>query len=306
MAMLTGMLGNSGGGTPTSQAIQNNVAGEIAALTQVTAASADHVMIEDASDSNNKKRVTAGSIADLAASALPFYSARPSYMGAASAYDDEFTTDTSANYTFSPTVSGSAVDPYATVATNPRVSWAGVRSTCLTVQPADATSCFMYRSITLDANCWLWARVTVEGAASRAVSATDCTNFIFGLGAEPNLTGHYVYVMLGTTESGGTDYASLAFRNHTAGSGAIGNNIVQVNNTGLAIMTQAFIQKVADVYYCFSAGDEGCWRYHGSVTYSGNTLDNLFIRFYDDGGVPGSTLLNLDFIRYGTGIVIRP
>lgn len=48
-----------------ADAIHDNVAGEIAALTNVTAASGDLVLIEDASDSNNKKRVTAQSIADL-------------------------------------------------------------------------------------------------------------------------------------------------------------------------------------------------------------------------------------------------
>ena len=40
-------------------AIHDDVAGEIAALSLVTAASSDHVLIEDASDSNNKKRVAA-------------------------------------------------------------------------------------------------------------------------------------------------------------------------------------------------------------------------------------------------------
>ena len=38
-------------------AIHDNIAGEIAALSLVTAADSDHVLIEDASDSNNKKRV---------------------------------------------------------------------------------------------------------------------------------------------------------------------------------------------------------------------------------------------------------
>lgn len=42
-----------------TNAIHDNVASEISALTLVTAASGDHVLIEDASDSNNKKRVAA-------------------------------------------------------------------------------------------------------------------------------------------------------------------------------------------------------------------------------------------------------
>lgn len=42
-----------------SDAIHDNVAGEIAALTLVSAAAGDHILIEDADDSNNKKRVAA-------------------------------------------------------------------------------------------------------------------------------------------------------------------------------------------------------------------------------------------------------
>lgn len=44
-------------------AIHDNVAGEIAAITQkVTPVAADHMLIEDSADSNNKKRITMGSI----------------------------------------------------------------------------------------------------------------------------------------------------------------------------------------------------------------------------------------------------
>jgi hypothetical protein len=60
---LRGLIPQRGaGGTGSSvdpDAIHDNVAGEIAALNLVTAASGDHVLIEDASDSNNKKRVAA-------------------------------------------------------------------------------------------------------------------------------------------------------------------------------------------------------------------------------------------------------
>lgn len=61
-------VGNLPGGSGTdADAIHDNVAGEIALLSQVTAAGTDLVLIEDASDANNKKRVTAQSIADLGA-----------------------------------------------------------------------------------------------------------------------------------------------------------------------------------------------------------------------------------------------
>ena len=49
-----------------STAIHDNIAGEIAAVTAATVASGDFLLIEDVSDSNNKKRVTAQDVADLA------------------------------------------------------------------------------------------------------------------------------------------------------------------------------------------------------------------------------------------------
>lgn len=45
-----------------ADAIHDNVAGEIAALTLVTVDAADHILIEDASDANNKKRITASDL----------------------------------------------------------------------------------------------------------------------------------------------------------------------------------------------------------------------------------------------------
>lgn len=50
------------GGVTDADAIHDNVAGEIAALTEVTPASGDWVLIEDVSDSNNKKKVQAGNL----------------------------------------------------------------------------------------------------------------------------------------------------------------------------------------------------------------------------------------------------
>ncbi len=56
-------------GATDADAIHDNVAGEIAALTLVTVASADHILIEDADDSNNKKRIAASDL--LGAASLP-------------------------------------------------------------------------------------------------------------------------------------------------------------------------------------------------------------------------------------------
>ncbi len=55
----TGPQGPAGSGITDEDAIHDNVAAEISALALVTAAAGDHVLIEDASDSDNKKRVAA-------------------------------------------------------------------------------------------------------------------------------------------------------------------------------------------------------------------------------------------------------
>jgi len=65
-------IGNLPGfGGSDADAIHDNVAAEISALTLVTAAGGDHVLIEDASDSNNKKRVAASDF--LSATSFPTY-----------------------------------------------------------------------------------------------------------------------------------------------------------------------------------------------------------------------------------------
>ena len=46
-------------------AIHDNVASEISALTLVTPETGDHILIEDSSDSNNKKRIAASSLSNL-------------------------------------------------------------------------------------------------------------------------------------------------------------------------------------------------------------------------------------------------
>ncbi|HSG63070.1 MAG TPA: hypothetical protein VLA24_16725, partial [Pseudomonadales bacterium] len=58
----TVQLTNGGATAGDADAIHDNVAGEIAALTLVTAAAGDHILIEDASDSNNKKRIAASDL----------------------------------------------------------------------------------------------------------------------------------------------------------------------------------------------------------------------------------------------------
>ncbi len=292
------MLGNSGGGTPTSQAFQNNVAGEITALTGATPGATDVVLGELASD-GTKRKFTAQSIADLASGggAAQGWEERPSYLGAASAIDDEFTADSSASYTFSPTVSGSAIAPYTTTATNPRVSWAGVRSSCLTIQPPDNAGVFMSRAHTPPTDGWYWARFTVN-PNSGAIGATNQTYAALYLATDGTVSDHFVGVTVGALNAGGSGYLAMASRNHTAGAANIGG--VAHAAASAARHTQVWIQKNSGTYYFFTASDSLDWFYHGSIAYSGNTLDTLVINTFNDGGSPGTNLINIDFIRHGT------
>lgn len=94
------------GAATDSDAIHDNVAGEISALTLVTAASGDHVLIEDASDSNNKKRVAASDfLAGGGGSTVPDWVADLATPDSAHGDDQEFTG----------TIGGTAVTPTGTV-----------------------------------------------------------------------------------------------------------------------------------------------------------------------------------------------
>lgn len=73
-----------------ADAIHDNVAGEIAALTLVTAASGDHVLVEDASDSNAKKRVAASDFLGGGGGGTTWGDPVPSGNAPGGADDDEF------------------------------------------------------------------------------------------------------------------------------------------------------------------------------------------------------------------------
>lgn len=106
-----GNLPSSGGGGTDADAIHDNVAGEISAITEKAApVSADLLVIEDSADSNNKKRVQIGN--------LPGGSSDPSSWMDRAAYTDnsqyvnttdDFTTEASAvpiDVTHTPNASG--------------------------------------------------------------------------------------------------------------------------------------------------------------------------------------------------------
>jgi hypothetical protein len=240
------------------------------------------------------------------------WSSRPASWGGAHAYDDEFTADTTANYTFSPSLSGSAIDPYATITTNPRVGKQTINPSYLSCQIADATSCWMAKPVTLDTNCAVWLRYVWHSMPSGQSIDSDTYHAIwFGLSETTTIessTEHYVAVQMGPNEASATDYAVSSRRRVGGGAAVIGGMTMTnpVNAMGAGNFTQILIQKQTDNYKFYVATDSLNWYYLGSYDFSGNTLDHITMLFQDDDGLPGSTVGHLDFIRYYSGIAPLP
>jgi hypothetical protein len=174
------------------------------------------------------------------------------------------------------------------------------------MQPADATSCFFSRAITLDTDCWLWFRATCEWQSQKGIASNIQTQFLCGFAEQADLAAHYVYINVGQTEAGGVDYAATAGKSDGGGAALVGLGVLAQTGQPIPGITQGFIQKNGADYYFFAGNDDGIWSYIGTHTFAGNTLDTLLLRGFDDGGTPGSSLINVDFVRYGTGVVIRP
>jgi hypothetical protein len=220
--------------------------------------------------------------------------------GSPHAKTDEFTADTSANWTFSPTVSGSAIDIYNTITTNPRVSWNTARTSHLTIQPADATFCTMSQSQTVDTNASLWFRC-MPSQQTTAASATIQNYSMVYMAADGNFSGDGIYVVI-------QQFATTGPRARFA---KIISGVTTEIGTSPVFATQPFpithglIQKTGSNYYGWVANETGNWLYLGTTTYAGNTLDNIGMAFFDDGGLPGSRVSYVDFFRY-TATTLNP
>jgi hypothetical protein len=219
------------------------------------------------------------------------------------AIDDEFTADTSGNWSFSPSLSGSAIDPYATISVNPRVSWNTRRSSHLAFQTADATDCKMYRSITLDTDCFIWFRCAAGWQDGTAVGATTQNSVTMYLSEDSGLfINHYVSISPFTVASGGTSHVGLFGKKDSGGTNSnIGDTIGSTNHPHP--IEFAGLQKIGSVFHGWVANSAGSWLYLSSFTYSGNTLDTIGFNFYGDGETPGSHVFFMDFVRYQSGIV---
>lgn len=230
---------------------------------------------------------------------------RPSYLGAPSVYDDHFTgASLDAKWTPRTSFSASAIDPYALIATNPRVDYAGIHPSCLTVQVHDASTMSISQTIALATDCWVWARAI---AANRRVMTPGSIDYSFwgvGLHADANdFSADYLDLTLGPQDNGGGDFL-LNLIKRQSGSTTFPVT-AQTYTEAVEQFTQAFLQKISNTYHVYARQDGGVWRYFGSTTHTGSTLDNLVIRWSCDGATY-SSIFHQDFVLYGTGKPVLP
>ncbi len=217
---------------------------------------------------------------------------------------DHFQRD-SGLWTHSPVVSGSAINPYSAIATNPRVAHGTRRQSCRSIQVANSVDCKMYLTagISLDTDCCVWFRCNTGWQITTAVGANQ-NSVVMYLSEDNNLfTNHYVGVSPMTVTSGGSAHVAQFNKKDTGGSSVVG---ISTNGTGNKPhdMAIAGVQKISNVMYGFAADDNGSIFRLGNFTYSGNTLDNLGFNFYGAGESPGGHVFDLDFVAKRTGIVV--
>jgi hypothetical protein len=195
-----------------------------------------------------------------------------------SSLDDDFTADTTADWTKTTSFSGT-IDPYAkNTSSNPRIDIGNYRHKCWTIQPRDSNELVLSKAITLDTNCafYLEASVGDNSAAYSAVNNFANLGLVLSANAT-NTSGHYIICYVdGQT---GANKASFFDRNMTAGYALTG----QIPTTAMrgSHYTRVAIQKIGSDYHGYTFAPSGACVHLGSVTYSGNTLGHVGFYMYD-------------------------
>jgi hypothetical protein len=242
-----------------------------------------------------------------------WWATRPARFGASSDIDDEFDSDTSANYTLIGASFSGTITQDAFVTASPRVGWAGtaneIRPSHVSIQAADVVDTFLSRSKTLDTNCWIWARAVIT---SRIVSApTGGSNEQFvGLYLNDNFAtfANTFNVATGAPVTAGPiTHRALCQYRESAGTfavaGSIGFSSFQTSSLG----TQFFIKKVGSVLKGYISDDQLSWVKLGQRSFAGTMPNKVGLRVYEDGAnTDGSMIVHWDFLRYGTGDVVLP
>jgi hypothetical protein len=287
------------GGVASSSAVQLDITGEIAGLTAATVATGDLLMIEDVDASNAKKKVTAGAIAALATTGQ-WYDTRPTAWGAAHAYDDEFAAASlDAQWTWSTAPSGT-IDRFAVNTSGaPYVAYATQKSSCLSWQGMDNAGPFISQAVTLDTNCVLWVRFEMQHQ-NLSPTSTDFSWLQMAVGTDTTFAD-YVSVISGRVDSGAGDYDFWGLRRISGANATIGSRTWA---TGSVPYNHMILEKIGTTYHAWGGTDSRLWHYFGSITHA-STMANLMLRFYNDGNLPGTGVVDIDFIRYYNGTLVR-
>jgi len=273
----------------------------------VVAAAGDYA----ASQVNNDSAVTGTHVSDALNTLNSSISSSPvseawALPASPSTYDDEFTSDTSANYVWYDsngstviTPSGT-IDPYATITTGvvqqiqtPRRSWlaAQIRNTNVNT--------FLTKPWTPDTNDFVWTRLAHAGRP--AVVAGDISfglNLMAATGGHPD-PANTVEIAL-VSNSGNGNFATRLISD---------KNVANVNTTILAggtyatnsimLSTYLGIQKRGTTYDFWALDAQGRLYWWGTTTHS-STMAYLAWRMVDNtstGTKPGNPIFYIDFIR---------
>lgn len=234
-------------------------------------------------------------------------SSRPDYLGAASAHDIEFASVSplgSPGYSLSVAASGTAIDAYATVASNPRVSWAGaLRPGFGLIQPHNNTEIYLSKTgLTLASDCWVWARCLIVNETRSAPDANEEHRWTLALSTDATYTD-LIGIHVGDVQAS-VDASSL-FVKYTAGVGSAPGTQTNWAQGTVPQITQTFIQKNGTTYHAWARNADLSWTYLGSTTHAAS-IDTIMITYYTHGGSPGSGLFMNSFLRYGEGLLEMP
>jgi len=285
------------GAATDPDAIHDNVAAEISALTQKTAPMFDDlVVIEDSEASHAKKNTRLINIPRPLSRANLWYPPSSPHT-----YDDEFDSDTVDSawsvYDYSAAQAGSivsGVDAYDTGFTSGSNIRAdqnnnGRRSWLLTQSPANSHVIAMYKSITLPTNVLVWGRFRF----TQRYTVTYDSIFSFGLYADSggipdnNNRVQMAYVI----PSASTMVAN--FRVLVGGSTIVNNLTTDTVAQGQALEYFA-LHKIGTTYHGWIGTASGNWIYMGSGTSAAALVHASFL-FYNTTAPP--LIGGIDFLR---------
>jgi len=283
-------------------AIHDNVAGEIAAITEKTAlVAADKMLIEDSEAADAKKMIQVGNLPPGdEVSNLWFPPASPH------SEDDEFDSTTLDSawdaYNFSTAAYESLItglDTYDGSYSGDDIRYAldaNGRKSWLLLQGDDAVGLAVVKDITFPTNLLIWARLKFN----QYYSAMTALDRLFGLMVYADSSGdpdinNYVAAYLNHSDVANVVYGK--FRTIVSGSSTMTNTTTDVDAQGQALEYVA-IHKIGTTYHGYVGTAGGNWIWMGSNTWS---LTPAYVGFFLSGAtttLPGLGVVGVDFIRF--------